>query len=120
MILTILNFLFTGSSSYYIRNTFSTSLAGRKRISEMHPLSFKEFLKFRDLWKDLYNKYSWVKFNRAWYNLSKDWYEEYISFGGFPEVVLETSESDKRELLSDIINSYIELDVKLLADFKVS
>lgn len=113
-------FVVTGSSSYYIKNTFSESLSGRKRIFEMCPLNFKEFLQFKKLWKDIYQKYSWGKFNRAWYNLSKDWYEEYIKFGGFPEVVLESDDSDKKELLNDIVNSYIELDVKLLADYKVS
>lgn len=113
-------FVVTGSSSYYIKNTFSESLAGRKRIFEMSPLNFKEFLQFKELWKDTYEKYAWAKFNRAWYNLSKNWYEEYIKFGGFPEVVLESHDSDKIELLNDIINSYIELDVKLLADYKVS
>lgn len=115
-----IKFVVTGSSSYYIKNTFSESLSGRKRIFEMFPLSFKEFLNFRELWKDIYKKYSWTKFNEAWYNLAKDWYEEYLKFGGFPEVVLEPSEDDKTALLNDIINSYIELDVKLLADYKVS
>lgn len=113
-------FVVTGSSSYYIKNTFSESLSGRKRIFEMSPLNFKEFLQFKGLWKDMYQRYAWTKFNRAWYNLAKDWYEEYIKFGGFPEVVLESDDSDKKELLKDIVNSYIELDVKLLADYKVS
>lgn len=115
-----IKFVVTGSSSYYIKNRFSESLSGRKRIFEMFPLSFKEFLDFKKLWKEIYTKYSWTKFNRQWYNLSKDWYEEYIKFGGFPEVVLEQSETDKKALLSDIVNSYIELDIKLLSDYKVS
>ena len=113
-------FIVTGSSSYYITNTFSESLAGRKRIFEMYPLSFKEFLVFKDLWKDIYEKYAWAAFNEAWYKLAKGWYEEYIEYGGFPEVVLETSNDDKVALLEDIINSSIELDTKLLADYKVS
>lgn len=115
-----IKFVVTGSSSYYIKNTFSESLAGRKRIFEMYPLNFKEFLQFKGLWKEIYQKYSWTKFSQAWYNLSRDWYEEFIKFGGFPEVVLQPDVSDKIELLNDIINSYIELDVKLLADYKVS
>lgn len=115
-----IKFVVTGSSSYYITNTFSESLAGRKRIFEMYPLSFKEFLVFKDLWKDIYEKYAWTDFNEAWYKLAKDWYEEYMEYGGFPEVVLETSKDDKVALLKDIINSYIELDTKLLADYKVS
>lgn len=113
-------FIVTGSSSYYMKNTFSESLAGRKRIFEMYPLSFKEFLVFKEVWSDDFGKFSWQLYNRAWYNKAKDWYEEYIAFGGFPEVVLEEERRDKKELLNDIINSYIELDVKLLADYSVS
>jgi predicted AAA+ superfamily ATPase len=113
-------FIVTGSSSYYLKNTFSESLAGRKRIFEMYPLSFKEFLKFKQVWTESYEKYAWKPYNTAWYNKAKDWYEEYIDYGGFPEVVLETNKEDKQELLLDIINSYIELDVKLLSDFTIS
>lgn len=113
-------FILTGSSSYYMKNKFSESLSGRKKIFEMYPLSFKEFLVFKKHWKPLYEKYAWKPFTNAWFNKAKDWYEEYIQFGGFPEVVLQDSEIDKQELLTDIINSYIELDVKLLADYTVS
>ena len=113
-------FIVTGSSSYYLKNTFSESLAGRKRIFEMYPLSFKEFLKFKQVWAESYEKYAWKSYNGAWYNKAKDWYDEYIDYGGFPEVVLEPNNDDKQELLLDIVNSYIELDVKLLSDFTVS
>lgn len=112
-------FIVTGSSSYYLKNNFSESLAGRKRIFEMYPLTFKEFLQFRGIWQDNYQKYSWQPFNNAWYTLAKEWYKEYTSFGGFPEVVLEPINADKEELLRDIVNSYIELDIKLLADYSV-
>ncbi len=113
-------FIVTGSSSYYLENQFSESLAGRKRIFEMYPLSFKEFLQFKEIWSDKFQKYSWQPFNSAWYQLAKEWYKEYMIFGGFPEVVLEPLKDDKEEMLHDIINSYIELDVKLLADYSVS
>lgn len=115
-----IKFIVTGSSSYYMKNRFSESLAGRKRIFEMHPLSFKEFLVFKDVQAPDFDKYAWSSFNRSWYNKFKDLYAEYIRFGGFPEVVLEESHEDKTELLKDIINSYIELDVKLLSDYSVS
>jgi len=113
-------FVVTGSSSYYLKNTFSESLAGRKRIFEMHPLTFREFLVFRSRWEDIFQKQAWKPFNAQWYNLAKDWYEEYLRYGGFPEVVLEKRPADKKELLLDILNSFIELDVKLLADFTAS
>lgn len=113
-------FIVTGSSSYYMKNLFSESLAGRKRIFEMYPLSFSEFLQFKKSANNELDKYAMKPYNTAWYNRYKDLYEEYIRFGGFPEVVLQKKISDKRELLKDIINSYIELDVKLLSDFSVS
>jgi hypothetical protein len=112
-------FIVTGSSSYYLKNTFSESLAGRKRIFEMYPLSFSEFLAFKQVWKENYAQQAWRPFQRAWYVQVTDWYEEYIRYGGFPEVVLEQNPADKNALLLDIINSYIELDVKILADFTV-
>lgn len=115
-----IKFIVTGSSSYYMRNKFSESLAGRKRIFEMYPLSFKEFLQFKNADDIPYDKYAWKLFNKAWYNKYKDLYAEFIRFGGFPEVVLEENEQDKIELLKDIINSYIELDVKLLSDYSIS
>jgi uncharacterized protein len=114
-----IKFIVTGSSSYYIKNMFSESLAGRKRIFELHPLSFREFMIFKEVWRPNYEDQAWRSFRNAWYNLAKDWYEEYIKYGGFPEVVLENKPEDKKELLLDIINSYIELDVKILADFTI-
>jgi predicted AAA+ superfamily ATPase len=113
-------FIVTGSSSYYMKNQFSESLAGRKRIFEMYPLSFKEFLNFKDASPLNFEKYAWQPFNKTWYNKFKDLYSEYIRFGGFPEVVLEEKQNDKIELLKDIVNSYIELDVKLLSDYSIS
>lgn len=115
-----IKFIVTGSSSYYMKNQFSESLAGRKRIFEMYPLSFKEFLNFKGEGVPNFEKYAWQPFNKSWYNKYKELYAEFIRFGGFPEVVLEENQKDKIELLKDIINSYIELDVKLLSDYAVS
>ena len=112
-------FIVTGSSSYYMKNKFSESLAGRKRIFEMYPLSFAEFLVFKKV-NIKPEKYAWMLFSKAWYNRCKDLYEEYIRYGGFPEVVLQRTKKNKDELLKDIINSYIELDVKLLSDYSAS
>jgi predicted AAA+ superfamily ATPase len=112
-----IKFIVTGSSSYYLKNRFSESLAGRKRIFEMYPLTFAEFLLFKGANIRGIARYAWKPFSRAWYNRCKRLYEEYLHYGGFPEVVLAPSPDDKIELLKDIVNSYIELDVKLLSDF---
>ena len=53
-----------------------------------------------------------------YYDLYKKWYEEYLAYGGFPEVVIAPKADDKQAYLKDILNSHIELDVKLLGDVK--
>ncbi len=113
-------FIVTGSSSYYLKNQFTESLAGRKLIYEMFPLSFDEFLQFKKIEIPSMAKYSQIDYQTAWYNKTKLLYAEYIKFGGFPEVVLQKSVKDKTELLWDIVNSYIDMDVKLLSDYSLS
>ena len=44
-----IKFVITGSSSYYIKNLFSESLAGRKKVFELNTLSFREFLEFKEI-----------------------------------------------------------------------
>ncbi len=40
-------FFLTGSASFYLKNLFTESLAGRKIIFELFPLTFREFLIFK-------------------------------------------------------------------------
>src|SRR3989344_8763388 len=42
-----IKFFLTGSSSFYLKNLFSESLAGRKIIYELSPLDFEEFLELK-------------------------------------------------------------------------
>lgn len=113
-------FIITGSSSFYLKDRFSESLAGRKRIFEMFPLDFEEYLSFKEIETVTLQKFKLQSFRNSIYLKYKDHYEEYLKFGGFPEVVLADSEDDKIAYLKDVINSFIELDVKLLSDFAAS
>ncbi len=113
-------FIVTGSSSYYLKNQFTESLAGRKIIYEMYPLTFDEFVQFKGHSIEAMPKYRFTLYNAAWYNKYKALYKEYIQFGGFPEVVLQKNAKAKTELLWDIINSYIDMDVKLLSDYSLN
>jgi len=115
-----IKFIVTGSSSFYIKNRFTESLAGRKRIFEMEPLSFSEYLAFQGEQSTSKFKEDFPRFNLAFYNRYRKHYESYLRYGGFPEVVLAKKESDKIEYLKDVVNSYMELDIKLLSDFKES
>ena len=113
-------FFLTGSSSYYLRNLFPQSLAGRKIVFEMFPLTFSEFLQFKGKDKEVYNSFSkkaQVK-NKISYERYIAYYKEYIEFGGFPAVALEDNYERKRLLLQGIFTSYFEKDAKNLADFR--
>src|SRR3990167_2919081 len=48
-----IKFIVTGSSSYYLKDLFGESLAGRKRLFELFPLDFGEYLTFKQItWSD--------------------------------------------------------------------
>ena len=112
-----IKFIVTGSSSFYIKNLFTESLSGRKKIFELYPLDFGEFLTFKKVY-DRESKILRQGFNPSEYQRLKQYYEEFIEYGGFPEVVLAKSNSEKKDLLSDIISSYVNIDIKSLADFR--
>jgi predicted AAA+ superfamily ATPase len=112
-----IKFLLTGSSSYYLKNLFNESLAGRKKLFELSPLDFGEFLKFKNVnFKDI--EFESSSFLSSEYERLKSYYEEYISYGGFPEVVLSANSEQKKDIISDIVSSYINLDIKTLSDFR--
>jgi predicted AAA+ superfamily ATPase len=112
-----IKFIITGSSSYYMKNLFTESLAGRKQIFELYPLTFGEFLDFKSVYhKD--ENLSDCTFNNHEYEGFKKYYEEYLEYGGFPEVVLEESNEAKKNLLVDILSSYINIDVESMSDFR--
>lgn len=112
-------FFLTGSSSFYIRNLFPESMAGRKIIYELFPLTFSEFLVFKGVSRitagtDFASK-SRGK-NEIQSIKLKPLYQEYMTYGGFPAVVLEKQVEMKKVLLNGIFQSYFEKDVKTLAD----
>lgn len=111
-----IKFIVTGSSSYYLKNLFSESLSGRKKIFELYPLDFGEFLTFK---KINIKSFDWTNknFDKPEYSRLSSYYEEFIRFGGFPQVVLLKNNQEKNDNLNDIFSSYISIDIKSLADF---
>lgn len=117
----------TGSSSLQIKEKFSDSLSGRKRVYKVEPLSFDEFLIFKEelkilelrrIFKQEKNKILLKQIINA---LSVDilnLFEEYLIYGGYPEVVLLQSKIDKIEKLDSIANSYIQKDIREYANIE--
>jgi hypothetical protein len=112
-----IKFVITGSSSYYIKNLFSESLAGRKKVFELFTLSFREFLTFKEV-NFVPSKILNKKFIASEYERLKKYYEEFILYGGFPEVALSKNISDKKDLVNDILSSYLNIDIKNISDIR--
>lgn len=112
-----IKFIVTGSSSYYIKNLFSESLAGRKKVFELCTLSFREFLTFKEV-NFIPSKAIGGKFIAAEYERLKNQYDEFIRYGGFPEVVLSKKAEDKKDILNDILSSYLNIDIKNISDIR--
>jgi predicted AAA+ superfamily ATPase len=113
-----IKFIVTGSSAYYMKNLFSESLAGRKKIFEIHPLHFGEVLSFNEMPASPTDFKTAGTFVQSEYERLKMFYDSYINYGGFPEVVLADSVAEKKDLISDILSSYINFDLTLLSDIR--
>jgi predicted AAA+ superfamily ATPase len=109
-------FFLTGSASFYLKNLFSESLAGRKYVFELFPFNFQEFLKLKKV--DLVIPKDHRKITKPIFDTIFKYYQEYLLFGGFPQVILKSSVSEKKKTLEDIFSSYFQLEVKQLGDFR--
>ena len=98
-------FVLTGSSSYYLKNLFPESMAGRKLIFEVYPLTFSEFLTFKGVVqkKPSYFAGKVASKNRILYSKLIPFYQEYLEYGGVPKKkVPKKPEKKKKQLFSEI------------------
>lgn len=116
-------FILTGSSSFYLKNLFPESLSGRKFLYELPPLTFREFLYFKNILSleqstsaNLLQNINSV--NEIDYAQREIYYEEYLKYGGFPEVVFTPDIPTKQLVLKNIFSSFFEKDLQLLSDYK--
>lgn len=105
----------TGSSALGIKSSIQESLAGRKNITYVYPLDFMEFLYFKDR-NDIVEQISRIGMSKTDdYFISMDrelraLFNEFIIFGGYPEVVLAENIEEKQKALGSIFDLYIKKD----------
>jgi predicted AAA+ superfamily ATPase len=99
----------TGSNAEMLSHEIASTLGGRFINKEILPLSFLEYLSFKEIRVTSKTKYSSER-----YKIIKE-YEEYLHFGGFPELL---QMNDKREFLSSVYQKLFYGD--LIARYKVS
>ena len=115
-------FIVNGSSNYYLRNLFPESLSGRKFLYVLYPLSYREFLYFNnqitdsDLQPDPGGSFIPRTLHDAY--KYRELYDEYLEFGGFPEVALTQDQTTKRLILKNIFASFFEKDIKVFSELK--
>jgi len=109
-------FFLTGSANFYMKNLFSESLAGRKFIFELFPLSFCEFLVFKEVNFHIPEKRE--EFTGKIFDTLLPLYNEYLLYGGFPEVVLKEGFEEKKKSIEDIFKSYYQIEIMSLGDFR--
>ncbi|MGB9895434.1 MAG: ATP-binding protein [Thermoproteota archaeon] len=95
----------TGSSSKLMSEEYSTVLTGRHVDIEVFPLSFDEFLKFKNF--EIKEKIDMIKERIK----IKGFLDEYIEWGGFPEVVLSEGSERKTELLKSYFYDILLKDI---------
>ena len=83
--------ILTGSTSSLLRGEGGTRLSGRYFHTVVFPLSFREFLEFKQVKKPTMAQKSLL-------------FEEYLEYGAFPRVVLEK----KAELKQEILKNYFQ------------
>jgi len=81
-------FIISGSTSALLSKELGTLLTGRNLTFQIFPLDYKEFSEFSD-----------------------KGFDEFMTYGGFPEVVLEERTENKLNLLRDYISDIINKDI---------
>jgi len=104
-------FIVSGSGSLELKEKISESLTGRKRVFHVKPLSLKEFINYRTGGK--YTDRLSLLFSTE-PEFAEGLLEEYLTFGGYPKVVLSDSLQEKHETIKDILTSITEKDLFLL------
>ncbi len=96
----------TGSSSRMMPLEIHTELRGRAWSIEVMPFSFREYLRIKEI--DIADKSFIYTQKRA---ILKRHFQEYMKWGGFPEVSLVASEFDKTKLLKEYIGAMFFRDI---------
>lgn len=105
--------IITGSATWYLN--IDESLAGRKEIFSIWPLSFSEFI-------ETYNSDAVAYYKSALNNIKtatsarvetiNNILLDFFIFGGYPEVAL-AKKNNKTKILFDLLNSYLTRDIQI-------
>ncbi len=90
----------TGSSSFELSQQTGEPLTGRKRTLILYPFAQLELLKHQNEFE------------------LKERLEEFLIFGSYPEILTADSEKEKKEILNELVGSYLLKDILSLEKIK--
>lgn len=94
-------FIITGSSSKFYKGAQSRVLTGRGFTFTLFPLSFSDFLRFKQYSRKRVESYASIA----------PLLTEYIEFGGFPLIVLEEDKEKKKIYLKELFDDIVVKDI---------
>ncbi|MFN0216905.1 MAG: ATP-binding protein, partial [Saprospiraceae bacterium] len=100
----------TGSGSLELKEKIAESLAGRKRNFLLYPVSVGECLAYR-LAAKLPQSVAQIRTDTF---AEERFLIEYLQYGGYPRVLTASDTREKRSVLAEIFQSYVERDLQLL------
>lgn len=108
-------FVVSGSGSLELKEKIHESLVGRKILIELSTVSFEEFVNVRTdyRYEERLGEFFSVEEEKTQFLL-----EEYLNFGGYPQVILADRIEDKIRVINEIYQSYLEKDMRFLLGIK--
>ena len=104
-------FILSGSGSMELKQKIHESLVGRKRLFELFTVTLEEFINHRTdyRYEENLSDFLAIEKDRAQQMLS-----EYMQFGGYPRIVMQTEQREKLRLIDEIYRSLMEKDIAYL------
>lgn len=101
-------FIVSGSGSLDLKAKIKESLAGRKRLFVISPVSFEEFVHYKTDYRFEGRLGEFFLVEQA---QTQRFLEEYLMFGGYPKVVEAQTSEKKKVVMDELYTSYIERDI---------
>lgn len=119
-------FIVSGSGSLELKEKIHESLPGRKRLFELSTLNFEEFVDYKhdnSTDSQFYPGFDDLRISASsgfefHIEMLLSLLEEYLKFGGYPKVVLAPTIEEKRAVITDIYQSFLEKDMSILLKLK--
>lgn len=105
----------TGSSAFYLDSRFKDSVAGRKRIFNLLPCTFDEYLEItgrQDLLEEKQRLIAQPDAKSLQIDFLQIEWENFMIYGGYPAVITETNKKDKIARLQEIRDSFVKRDIQ--------